>query len=327
MPGFEKAIDRPDLTAAAGPVLAVNRCRFLELGGYDPIYFPGRIEDLDLGFRAWMAGFRGYYVPESVAYHQGFSTFEPQLGKDRCSLLAIRNTLIFMWKNVGGARLLLHLAWLPVRLGWSLLRGQPGFARAFFEAVCAGEKFWRLAAPWRWGRGAGSQRQEAFFRRFRVVSERPRAHGVELSPAQGWVFSSTQGGVGMSARAFQLVIDARPRGPHGPLAAEVVLGRSVLDHLLELADELRSSQGSRSWSTRARTSTGRMRELAGRSVRRGRAVRERAAACRCGGAENRSSLRCADGSSARLRRGRSPETAVICGGSTGRKRLRLPTKS
>ena len=50
---------------------------FLGLGGYDPIYFPGRIEDLDLGFRGWMAGYRGYYVPESVAYHWGFGTFGP----------------------------------------------------------------------------------------------------------------------------------------------------------------------------------------------------------------------------------------------------------
>jgi phosphatidylglycerophosphate synthase len=31
-----------------------------------------------------------------------------------------------------------------------------------------------------------------------------------------------------------LVIDARPRGPDGPLAGERVLGRSVLDHLIEL---------------------------------------------------------------------------------------------
>ena len=29
----------------------------------------------------------------------------------------------------------------------------------------------------------------------------------------------------MSARAVHLVIDARPRGPHGLLAAEVVLGQ------------------------------------------------------------------------------------------------------
>jgi phosphatidylglycerophosphate synthase len=32
-----------------------------------------------------------------------------------------------------------------------------------------------------------------------------------------------------------LVIDARPRGPRGPLAGEWVLGRPVLDHLLDLA--------------------------------------------------------------------------------------------
>jgi CDP-alcohol phosphatidyltransferase len=41
----------------------------------------------------------------------------------------------------------------------------------------------------------------------------------------------------MSARAVHLVIDARPRGPHGPLAAEMVLGKSVLHHLLDLAVE------------------------------------------------------------------------------------------
>ena len=42
----------------------------------------------------------------------------------------------------------------------------------------------------------------------------------------------------MSARAFQLVIDARPRGERGLLATEVVLGKSMLDHVLELADAL-----------------------------------------------------------------------------------------
>ena len=41
----------------------------------------------------------------------------------------------------------------------------------------------------------------------------------------------------MSARAVHLVIDARPRGPHGLLAAEMVLGKSVLHHLLDLAVE------------------------------------------------------------------------------------------
>lgn len=39
----------------------------------------------------------------------------------------------------------------------------------------------------------------------------------------------------MRAGFRNLVIDARPRGPHGPLAAEVVLGRSVLARLVDQA--------------------------------------------------------------------------------------------
>jgi phosphatidylglycerophosphate synthase len=43
----------------------------------------------------------------------------------------------------------------------------------------------------------------------------------------------------MSSRAIQVVIDARPRGPRGLLAAEIVLGRSVFGPLLDLAATLR----------------------------------------------------------------------------------------
>ena len=166
VPGFAGVIDREDLTAAAGPVLAVDRRRFLDLGGYDRIYFPGRIEDLDLGFRSWMAGFRGYYVPESVAFHKGFGTFEPRLGKAQCDLLASRNTLIFMWKNLGGARLLRHFLWLPIRLGGSLLLGRPGFVRAFLGALSRMRQVIEGRRALAVGQGGWTRRQEAFFRRF-----------------------------------------------------------------------------------------------------------------------------------------------------------------
>ncbi len=162
VPGHEAIVHEADLTAAAGPVLAVHRERFLELGGYDPIYFPGRIEDLDLGFRGWMAGLKGYYVPESVAYHKGFATFAPELGEARCDGLAIRNTLIFAWKNLKGRRLASHAAWLAVRLA----RGGKAFRRAFVEAAAR----WPEVARARRALHAESigwvDRQEAFFQRF-----------------------------------------------------------------------------------------------------------------------------------------------------------------
>jgi N-acetylglucosaminyl-diphospho-decaprenol L-rhamnosyltransferase len=166
VPGFAEAIGREDLTAAAGPVLAIDRRRFLALGGYDPIYFPGRIEDLDLGFRSWMAGFRGYYVPDSVAYHKGWGTFGPQLGADQCDELASRNTLIFMWKNTRGARLFLHFCWLPIRLAGSFLRGRPHFARGFVGALRRLDEVLASRRALAVGQGGWIERQEAFFRRF-----------------------------------------------------------------------------------------------------------------------------------------------------------------
>ena len=42
----------------------------------------------------------------------------------------------------------------------------------------------------------------------------------------------------MSSRPHHLAIDARPRGPRGLMAAEVVLGRSMLGHVLDLAAAL-----------------------------------------------------------------------------------------
>jgi GT2 family glycosyltransferase len=166
VPGIERAFDKSDLTAAAGPVLAVDRRRFLALGGYDPIYFPGRIEDLDLGFRGWMAGYRGYYVPASVAFHRGFGTFRPQLGRARCDQLANRNTLIFIWKNTGGARLVSHFLWLPIRLVFTLVRGRLQFGIAVLGALRRGSRVLAARRALSVGQGDWVERQEAFFRRF-----------------------------------------------------------------------------------------------------------------------------------------------------------------
>ena len=167
VPGHESWVHRADLTASAGPVLAVDREKFLAIGGYDPIYFPGRIEDLDLGFRGWMAGWPGYYVPESVAYHKGFGSFGPAFGPTGCDRLAVRNTLLFAWKNLGGARLAEHLAWLPARIAFALATRRVGFALSLVEALGRLREVLAARKALAVGRGGWIARQEAFFERFR----------------------------------------------------------------------------------------------------------------------------------------------------------------
>jgi GT2 family glycosyltransferase len=168
VPGHERSMRQVDLTAAAGPVLAVDRARFLELGGYDPLYFPGRIEDLDLGFRAWMAGWRGYYAPDATAWHKGFATFRTELGEERCDGLATRNTLLFAWKHLRGMRRASHAFWLAVRLGHALVRRRWAFVRAFGEALAMRREAAFAARPavLELDRSRWIERQEAFFRRF-----------------------------------------------------------------------------------------------------------------------------------------------------------------
>jgi len=166
VPGFESVVDRADLTAAAGPVLAVRRQTFLALGGYDPIFFPGRIEDLDLGFRGWMAGYRGYYAPDSVAYHRGFGTFGPQLGAAQCDQLASRNSLIFAWKNTSGLRLVCHLLWLPIRVVYAFVSGRVGFIHGLISALARGRRILAARRALLVGQGGWIEKQEAFYRRF-----------------------------------------------------------------------------------------------------------------------------------------------------------------
>jgi len=122
-PGHGPGICRAGPTASAGAVMAVDREKFAELGGFDPVYLPGRLEDLDLAYRAYLAGYRAVYVPEAVAFHQGMATFAEVYGPAGCDALALRNTLLFQWKNLRRARhVLRQLVGLPVRLAAELVR-------------------------------------------------------------------------------------------------------------------------------------------------------------------------------------------------------------
>jgi GT2 family glycosyltransferase len=166
-PGHTAVIDVPGPTASAGAALAVDRRVFLELGGFDPLYLPGRIEDLDFAFRGYLAGYQALYVPAAVAYHRGMATFGPAFSPRGCDDLALRNTLLFQWKNLRHPEhLLRQLVGLPLRVLRDLATA-PFRPRDRRLATCRA-----LAAAWRrrreirrGPRPAGTMaREAAFFR-------------------------------------------------------------------------------------------------------------------------------------------------------------------
>lgn len=132
--GYEKEVDIPSPTVNSG-FGAFSREKFLTLGGYDSLFQPGIMEDVDLSFRAQKTSHHLYYVPQSVVYHIGQATFKKEFGK-KISVIAHRNNFLFMWKNFHGPFFWVpHLFFLPLRLVFAALRGNLALAQGFFQAL------------------------------------------------------------------------------------------------------------------------------------------------------------------------------------------------
>jgi GT2 family glycosyltransferase len=116
------------LDAPAGGGL-FDRRKFWELGGFDPLLLPFYWEDIDLGYRAWRAGFRIALEPASAMYHEHGATIGRLHRRRVAEAIDARNSLLFTWKNVRDGNLLLrHLVRLPRRMAAELINrnGAPG---------------------------------------------------------------------------------------------------------------------------------------------------------------------------------------------------------
>lgn len=135
-PGFEKQADTPSETYSSG-FGAVDRKKYLELGGYDERFMPGIFEDIDLSFRAQKNGYKLRYEPQSVVYHMGQATFKKKFGAHGISVMAHRNNFLFMWKNFRSPGFWIqHILFLPLRLVFSLLKGDTALLKGFWNALC-----------------------------------------------------------------------------------------------------------------------------------------------------------------------------------------------
>lgn len=187
-PGCERSLAEPGDTASAGAALAIDRAAFVALGGFDSVYLPGRIEDLDFAYRAFLAGYRGWYVPDSVAYHRGAATFGPAFGAAGCDRLALRNTLVFQWLRLRRpSHLAAQACWLPLRAVRDVVLAPwaaSGERFVFLRAATAALTLVRRA------RKAGNvapnhlDRERAYFRRY--APDRLRRTAAERAAAATW---------------------------------------------------------------------------------------------------------------------------------------------
>jgi O-antigen biosynthesis protein len=123
------------VTYAGGGSSAFDRRKLIELGGFDELYSPFYVEDLDLSFAAWKRGWRVLFKPESVVYHKHQGTIGTRFNSEFIESVKRRNEILFAWKNINSIDLLgVHFFWLWIRLLVRTASGSFIFTGAYLKA-------------------------------------------------------------------------------------------------------------------------------------------------------------------------------------------------
>jgi GT2 family glycosyltransferase/glycosyltransferase involved in cell wall biosynthesis len=147
----DPAIDRAfPCFYGGGGSSAYDRAKFLELGGFDELLRPFYLEDTDVGYLAWKRGWKVFYQPKSVVYHEHRGTIGKRFSASHIDLVLKKNFILFCWKNIHEWRRLgshffftIAGAVLSVLFGDSPERANlSGLWRAFLELPAALRARW-----------------------------------------------------------------------------------------------------------------------------------------------------------------------------------------
>lgn len=98
---------------ACGGMCAVDRRKFLNLGGFDPLFSPFYYEDFDLSYQAWKRGWRVLLGPASLVHHDHQGSIG-RLSPRFVSTVIQRNALLSVWKSISDLKMLAqHFVWWP----------------------------------------------------------------------------------------------------------------------------------------------------------------------------------------------------------------------
>jgi N-acetylglucosaminyl-diphospho-decaprenol L-rhamnosyltransferase len=123
----------------SGACMAVDRKKFLEIGGFNRLFHPAYCEDLDLCFRAWRRGWRCVYEPASVVWHRENASWSLECDS-RPGQLNLKNSLLFQWSTLptDNCRWARRWAMLKIILGFAV-RGN----FTWLKNLLAAAKTWR----------------------------------------------------------------------------------------------------------------------------------------------------------------------------------------
>ena len=98
----EQFIDNPPeyLSHASGGCMCVRNDLFLELGGFDDLFYPAYFEDVDLCWRARKKGYVIIHEPKVRLFHKSHTTLNRVYDETINNVLYWKNFFLFIWKNI-----------------------------------------------------------------------------------------------------------------------------------------------------------------------------------------------------------------------------------
>lgn len=135
---FDEAVE---IFSAKSAGMLMRKEAFDKAGGFDPDYFI-YVEETDLAWRVWLAGYRVVFAPNSKVFHK-FGASGEILGRERQNFLlrcyGSRNYLATLFKNLDFLNLLKILPvhfflWVGIA-SLLVLRGDFGSGRAVFRGL------------------------------------------------------------------------------------------------------------------------------------------------------------------------------------------------
>jgi GT2 family glycosyltransferase len=104
----------------SGANALVDRKKLIELGGFDEIFNPFYLEDVDLGLRAWRLGYKCYYEHNAICRHPGSSTIKKEFNK-KVRIISKRNKMILHFIHLSPVELLFFFLLLTFKTIFRLL--------------------------------------------------------------------------------------------------------------------------------------------------------------------------------------------------------------
>ena len=133
----DRYANRQNVFAACGGAALYRRRILDEIGWFDEFHF-AYLEDVDIGYRARIMGYRNVYEPGAIVYHAG-SGVSGSRHNDFKVRLSARNNMYIIMKNMPTLQIIINLPFLLVGFGVkALFFILTGHGRAYLSGIKRG---------------------------------------------------------------------------------------------------------------------------------------------------------------------------------------------